>query len=252
ELETKVSSIHHTHKRWKLLWNDVGGSPTNKFPRTTEDLKKEVASAERSLGFLEQSIRAIESDRTKYAHIDRVELSGRKAFELMSISAEVSSDAVKARVLRDERRSAASSPTTTTTTTIDRNAILVDEKARQQQIVQDQDENLDQLHTTVSRLGHVAVDINAEIKTQNRCLTTTNTTTNITAMLEDMEMDVDDTQERMNFVMTRMSRLLKTKGLSHDDLFCVAHDGPVDTCQLGGILMLTGVLIVLVFLVIYT
>ncbi|KAF0757964.1 hypothetical protein AaE_004088, partial [Aphanomyces astaci] len=239
ELETKVSSIHHTHKRWKLLWNDVGGSPTNKFPKTTEDLKKEVASAERSLGFLEQSIRAIESDRTKYAHIDRVELSGRKAFvsstrhELMSISAEVSSDAVKARVLRDERRllrtssssqqSAASSPTTTTSTTIDRNAILVDEKARQQQIVQDQDENLDQLHTTVSRLGHVAVDINAEIKTQNR-------------MLEDMEMDVDDTQERMNFVMTRMSRLLKTK----------------DTCQLGGILMLTGVLIVLVFLVIYT
>ncbi|RHY45340.1 hypothetical protein DYB30_008631, partial [Aphanomyces astaci] len=223
ELETKVSSIHHTHKRWKLLWNDVGGSPTNKFPKTTEDLKKEVVSAERSLGFLEQSIRAIESDRTKYAHIDRVELSGRKAFELMSISAEVSSDAVKARVLRDERRSAASSPTTTTSTTIDRNAILVDEKARQQQIVQDQDENLDQLHTTVSRLGHVAVDINAEIKTQNR-------------MLEDMEMDVDDTQERMNFVMTRMSRLLKTK----------------DTCQLGGILMLTGVLIVLVFLVIYT
>ncbi|RHY03701.1 hypothetical protein DYB36_008659, partial [Aphanomyces astaci] len=223
ELETKVSSIHHTHKRWKLLWNDVGGSPTNKFPKTTEDLKKEVASAERSLGFLEQSIRAIESDRTKYAHIDRVELSGRKAFELMSISAEVSSDAVKARVLRDERRSAASSPTTTTSTTIDRNAILVDEKAWQQQIVQDQDENLDQLHTTVSRLGHVAVDINAEIKTQNR-------------MLEDMEMDVDDTQERMNFVMTRMSRLLKTK----------------DTCQLGGILMLTGVLIVLVFLVIYT
>ncbi|RHY75993.1 hypothetical protein DYB28_003700, partial [Aphanomyces astaci] len=239
ELETKVSSIHHTHKRWKLLWNDVGGSPTNKFPKTTEDLKKEVASAERSLGFLEQSIRAIESDRTKYAHIDRVELSGRKAFELMSISAEVSSDAVKARVLRDERRSAASSPTTTTSTTIDRNAILVDEKARQQQIVQDQDENLDQLHTTVSRLGHVAVDINAEIKTQNR-------------MLEDMEMDVDDTQERMNFVMTRMSRLLKTKGPSHYGLSCVAHDGPVDTCQLGGILMLTGVLIVLVFLVIYT
>ncbi|ETW02890.1 hypothetical protein H310_05357 [Aphanomyces invadans] len=236
ELETKVSSIYHTHKRWKLLMNDTTSSPTNRFPKTTDDLKKEVASAERSLGFLEQSIRAIESDRTKYAHIDSVELSGRKTFvsstrqELMRISVEISSDLVKARIQRDERRMLRSSSSqqsngalASPSPTVDRNSILVDEKTRQQQIVKDQDESLDQLHTSVSRLGHVAVEINSEIKGQNR-------------MLEDLELDVDDTQERMNFVMSRMSRMLKTK----------------DTCQLSGILVLTGVLIVLIFLVIYT
>ncbi|KAH9130702.1 hypothetical protein LEN26_004559, partial [Aphanomyces euteiches] len=118
---------------------------------------------------------------------------------------------------------ASSSSVKTPSSTIDRNAILVDEKARQQQIVKDQDADLDQLNVSVKRLGHVAVEINTEIKSQNK-------------MLDDIELDMDDTQERMNFVMLRMSRLLKTK----------------DTCQLGSILLLMAILVVLVFLVIYT
>ncbi|CAK4085651.1 unnamed protein product [Aphanomyces euteiches] len=231
ELESKVSSIHHSYKRWKQILDLGSSSPTKEFPKLTEDLKKDVTSSERSLGFLEQSIRAIESDRTKYSHIDRVELSARKAFvsstrhDLMSISTEITSDAVKARIQRDERKllRASSSSVKTPSSTIDRNAILVDEKARQQQIVKDQDADLDQLDVSVKRLGHVAVEINTEIKSQNK-------------MLDDIELDMDDTQERMNFVMLRMSRLLKTK----------------DTCQLGSILLLMAILVVLVFLVIYT
>ncbi|KAF0700229.1 Aste57867_9238 [Aphanomyces stellatus] len=231
ELESKVSAINHTYKRWKQILDGGSTSPTKEFPKMTDDLKKDVVSAERSLGFLEQSIRAIETDRAKYAHIDRVELSARKSFvsttrhELMSISAEVSSDVVKSRVQKEERKlvRASSSQQVPPSPSIDRKGILVDEKARQQQIVQEQDANLDQLGESVGRLGHVAVAINTEIKSQNK-------------MLEDVEMDMDDTQERMNFVMLRMSRMLKTK----------------DTCQLSGILVLSAVLVVLVFMVIYT
>lgn len=55
-------------------------------------------------------------------------------------------------------------------------------------------------------------------------------------MLDDLTDDVDEAQERMNFVMDRMSKLLKTK----------------DRCQLGLIIFLMLVLVVMVFLVIYT
>ncbi len=44
------------------------------------DLTREVTAAERSMVFMEQSIRAIEADRAKYPHIDRVEIAARKDF----------------------------------------------------------------------------------------------------------------------------------------------------------------------------
>jgi hypothetical protein len=110
--------------------------------------------------------------------------------------------------------------------------------------VQAQEQNLDQLHESVGRLGTIAVDINTEIKSQNLCVQTYMISISISIyheillnrMLDDLTMDVESTQERMNFVMARMARLLKTK----------------DTCQLSGIFVLTIVLVIMVFLVIYT
>ncbi|EQC33814.1 hypothetical protein SDRG_08497 [Saprolegnia diclina VS20] len=225
DLESKVSSIHQKYKRWKHLLDARDASPTKDFGKLTDELTKELATAERSLGFLEQSIRAIEADRTKYAHIDRVQVSSRKSFvsdtrqDLMAMTAALTSDAAKSKVRRDERKMLAP----LTPAPIDRNSILADEKQHQQQIIKEQDKDLDELHTSVNRLGQVAVTINSEIKSQNE-------------MLKDVDADLDDTTERMNFVMAKMSRLLKTK----------------DTCQLGGIIFLTIVLLVMVFLVIYT
>ncbi|OQS00139.1 hypothetical protein THRCLA_06205 [Thraustotheca clavata] len=226
ELESKVSSTSHKYKRWKSLYEAHDVPPTTKdFPKLTEELTKDLGSAERSLGFLEQTIRKIEDDRTRFLHIDQVELSNRKAFvsntrqELLKMTTEVTSEVVKTKVRRDERKMLQPLESKG----IDHNTILVDEKDRQQQIIKEQDTSLDQLHTSVTRIGHVAVAINTEIKSQN-------------VMLKDVEADLDDTTERMNFVMARMSKLLKTK----------------DTCQLSGIIILTIVLMIMVFLVIYT
>lgn len=81
-------------------------------------------------------------------------------------------------------------------------------------------------------------------------------------MLDDLTDDVVETQERMNFVMERMSRLLKTKGALPMSLalarsllltaHCVTDCHFVDKCQLGLIIFLVFVLVVMVFLVIYT
>ena len=79
-------------------------------------------------------------------------------------------------------------------------------------------------------------------------------------MLDDVTNDVDEAQERMNFVMGRLSSLLKTKGeyaccesqhalaFSSHASFCIA----LDKCQLGLILFLVAVLVAMVLLVVYT
>ncbi|OQR96366.1 Syntaxin-6 [Achlya hypogyna] len=225
DLESKVSSLHAKYKRWKSLLDARDVSPTKDFPKLTDELTKELTTAERSLGFLEQSIRAIEADRAKYAHIDRVEVSSRKRFvsetrqDLLTMSSALTSDAAKNKVRRDERKMLQPLEAAP----IDRNELFVDEKQRQAQIIKEQDASLDQLHTSVGRLGQVAVTIKTEVESQN-------------TMLKDVDADLDDTTERMNFVMAKMSRLLKTK----------------DTCQLSGIIFLTVVLLIMVFLVIYT
>ena len=90
-------------------------------------------------------------------------------------------------------------------------------------IMQQQDEDLVELGQGVDRLNELSQGINQELKTQNQ-------------MLSDLDRDIDEAAEKMNFVMGKMARLLKTK----------------DTCQICVILVLTFILLLLVFLVIYT
>ena len=89
--------------------------------------------------------------------------------------------------------------------------------------IQEQDEGLEQLDGAVDRIHGMAEEIHGELSAQAR-------------MLDDMEDELDETTEKMNFVMGKLSKLLKTK----------------DTCQLWTIVALTVVLIVMVFLVIYS
>lgn len=122
----------------------------------------------------------------------------------------------------------APSRTTTTAAAVDDNArFMTDETQRQQQIMQAQDQSVDGLLTSVQGLNHVAVQISHEVKDQNKCVrqsdaprtTGPGPTANVVCpcqcvrrMLDELNQDVEQAQERMNFVMDKMSKMLKTKG----------------------------------------
>ncbi|KAJ0406565.1 hypothetical protein P43SY_004454 [Pythium insidiosum] len=216
ELETKVSAVQQQYARWKAAFEAKDGTTGKELPTLTTQITSAVSSAEKSLKFLEQTIVMVEANRSKFEHIDN---------ELLAVSSDISSDAAKARVRKEEQKQLkplVSSPPSNRH--VDDNArFLSEETARQNQIMREQDTNLDGLHKSVTRLNEVAVTINHEVKSQNK-------------MLDDLSDDVDTAQEQMNFVMDRMSKLLKTK----------------DKCQLGLIIVLCLVLVVMVFLVIYT
>ncbi|KAJ1404504.1 hypothetical protein B484DRAFT_313887, partial [Ochromonadaceae sp. CCMP2298] len=88
----------------------------------------------------------------------------------------------------------------------------------------EQDNSLDQLGRSVSRLGDLSLTISREIDTQNR-------------LLSSLDMEVEKNQETTSDIMQKTKDLVKKTGGTK--MFCT-------------ILVLTAVLFVLVLLVIYT
>jgi predicted PurR-regulated permease PerM len=93
----------------------------------------------------------------------------------------------------------------------------------QQDMIKQQDEQLDEIGNIANRLVHHAGSINDELKMQEH-------------MLKRMEDDVDKNLEKMNFVMKKLGKLLKTS----------------DTKTLCTIICLLVTLVVLMMLVFYT
>ncbi|KAF1784562.1 Syntaxin 6, N-terminal [Phytophthora cactorum] len=250
ELESKVSAVNQKHAKWRAILDAKDSPATKELPALTHQIEGAVATAEKSVKFLEETIVMVEANRAKFEHIDAAEIANRKAFvaatrkvgelwryrsgrrfilmhlvqELQAVSAEISTDAVKARIRKEERKlmqpARSSSSFRSNLTGQERNEQFLEDEAQRQQ---EQDMSLAGLQTDITRLHGVTVEISSEVKHQNK-------------MLDDLTDDVEEAQERMNFVMGRLSKLLKTK----------------DKCQLGLILFLVAVLVVMVFLVVYT
>ncbi|KAF1790386.1 Syntaxin 6, N-terminal [Phytophthora cactorum] len=230
ELESKVSAVNQKHAKWRAILDAKDSPATKELPALTHQIEGAVATAEKSVKFLEETIVMVEANRAKFEHIDAAEIASRKAFvaatrkELQAVSAEISTDAVKARIRKEERKlmqpARSSSSFRSNLTGQERNEQFLEDEAQRQQ---EQDMSLAGLQTDITRLHGVTVEISSEVKHQNK-------------MLDDLTDDVEEAQERMNFVMGRLSKLLKTK----------------DKCQLGLILFLVAVLVVMVFLVVYT
>ena len=75
--------------------------------------------------------------------------------------------------------------------------------------MKEQDENLEQLDGAIDRVHRLAQDIHGELKTQSR-------------LIDDLEQDIDETAEKMNFVSAEM--VLFTLGTGHGEAREVIKD----------------------------
>ena len=178
------------------------------------------------------TVELVQKDREQFAHIDDFELVDRTDYitktreEVRAVAAYFKGNEVKQKMIADERDAVASTAGAmgaTNSEEAENTHFIVDKQAEARMIMQQQDEDLVELGQGVDRLNELSQGINQELKTQNQ-------------MLSDLDRDIDEAAEKMNFVMGKMARLLKTK----------------DTCQICVILVLTFILLLLVFLVIYT
>ena len=191
-----------------------------------------MKNAESALKDVQTTVHAVEMQREKF-DITNGQLYDRKSLvqtsheRLTRAKQDMCSSQVKSKLLDDERkkamRRAAAASLDADEETKEQSAFVVDSAARTSLLLQQQDETLEELDEAVVRVGNMATSIHQELGQQNK-------------MLDDMDDDLRDAEEKLGVVMGKLGKLLKTK----------------DKCQLGTILALTVTVIVLFFLVLYT
>jgi len=195
-----------------------------------KQLKRSMKNAESTLKDLQTTIRVVENNRDKYLNIDDSELFDRKKF--VSISAdrikatktEISSNESKAKIVSDEKESIQRRKSDINDQMERENSHLIQNaQSGAQLMLQEQDETLDELDQAVDRVGTMAGNIHDELGHQNK-------------MLNELEEDMDDVEEKLGLVMGKLSMLLKTKS----------------RCQLAIILIMCLLVLILLFLVVYT
>lgn len=207
---------------------------THELKETKKQLKRHIKNAESTLKDVQMAVQAVENDRERFCHIKDSELFERKSLVQMSrdriarAKQESQSEAIKAKLLADERAKAlrrvgAGNLGAKTDVERENTSLIIDSQARQSLLLQHQDETLDELGVAVTRVGEMAGNIHDEIGQQNK-------------MLTEMEEDLADAEEQLGLVIGKLAKFLKTK----------------DRWQLSTIVTLFLIMIVLLFLVIYT
>eukprot|EP00956_Cyclotella_meneghiniana_P006010 scaffold7825_cov67-Cyclotella_meneghiniana.AAC.4 len=218
---------------------------THEIKETKKLLKRHMKAAESTLSDLETTIRVVERNRSKFPHISDVEITNRRGFvsdsqvRIQKCRDEMQSNGLKDKLLRDEqaktaRRKALSNNsnginrTTRLSPHDDDNDLYLQEEGQSSRsetrlMMKEQDSTLDGLASAVTRVSHMAGTIHEEIETQNK-------------MLTDLEDDLVDAEEQLGAVMGKLGKLLKTR----------------NRCQIGLILVLSLIVLILFFLVLYT
>ena len=133
-------------------------------------LTRDLNSAEKSLNFLEQTVKMVETRPSQFEHISGSELKNRKEFlqktklQLDKMQHQLASRPPQLPRLQQPVPKSKSKQDWERENT----DFIVSEKQRQQEIISEQDDNLDMLGKSVAQLGQVAVGINQEIDVQNK------------------------------------------------------------------------------------
>jgi len=151
---------------------------------------------------------------------------------LSSAKADMNSDKIKQKLMADERAKARrrmqqqqqqAGSAEAEQKENEEDEFIADSHAKTSLLMQQQDETLDELDEAVTRVGTMAGSIHEELGQQNK-------------MLNELEDDLADAEEKLGLVMGKLGKMLKTK----------------DKCQIGTILALCFTVVILFFLVIYT
>lgn len=220
-----------------------------------KQLKHSIKISESTLRDLETTVRVVDKSRYKFPHISDFELNERKNFvektkdTLVETKLRMQSEDVKQKIVEDERAltlrrggggggSTGSHSNQNNTNNYNYHDDLPpngsnktnhnhdhDDPLRSETLsmMKQQDETLDDLDLAVTRVSYIADTIHEELESQN-------------VMLDNLGEDLSHAEEQMGVVMGKLGKLLKTKS----------------KCQIGLILILSVIVLVLFFLVLYT
>jgi len=191
-----------------------------------KQVKRHLKQAEATLRDVQTTVSVVASDPNRYQHVrlsERSEFCDESATRLRQVHAQLTT--AKDKLWQDQRALQQRRTGTLGATNAAQQAAtheIVDSQVRTSLLMQHQDETLDELDTAVTRVGHMADTIHAELESQNE-------------LLDDLETDLDTAEQELGMVMGKLAKFLQTK----------------DKWQLGTIICLFFVMLVMLMLVIY-
>ena len=233
-ISEQLRRVQQKHEKFQTMVRSVNTASSTEFRELRKSLIKEFRSVEKQLRDLKLgAVDTVESNRAKFPHITNPELGQRKLFVqesssiLQDIDRAIKSQYVRQKMQDDEKAYQASQtkamPTKASLGGNDNASFIRNQRQQTHQIIEQQDEALTDLGMAVDRLGDMGRGINQELREQND-------------MLDAMDDDLDEAGEKMNFVMAKLSQLLKTK----------------DGCMIWTIIILTLILCILIALVVWS
>lgn len=240
EVQQAIQKVRGMHGEWKRLLHAENTATSARFQELHSEIAGELRQLEYDLQDIDETIRMVEENRARFQFDDR-EVGSRKEFVRSSrtivreIQDSVGGRQAKAKIDSDKRQalgtgtgagsaaSRAAHEEKQAAISRDNQDFLDSQHQDQMQVIRRQDEDLTLLSESAKRLGETAKTINTELQDQEK-------------MLQELDEDIDRETEKLNFVMKRMGRLLKTS----------------DNKQLCLIIGLFVLSVVLVFLVINT
>lgn len=199
-----VQEVQESARKWeKLLSND---SVSNKgFTESTQTLLDDIDRLEEDLSVIDSSIRVVESNPARFP-LRPGELEARKQWSVSQrrvcsdIRVKLNGPQAKAKIDAGKMKAAvleAESERERRRVKEANEGSLSESRQVHQQIINQQDETLTELARVTDRLGQTAIVINTELKDQER-------------LLSELDRDIDRQSEKMNYVMGKMAKLLKT------------------------------------------
>jgi len=235
DLQTKLEMVDEALTEYLRIVHETDTSVnTHEYKDSKKQLKRHLKNAESTLRDVLTTVQLVENDRDKFPHIDEAQFYERKALvntskeRLVKAKDEINSEAVKLKLLEDERnkavrRSGDGLLGARTDAERENTDFILNSQAQTSVLMNQQDETLDELGEAVHRVGEMAGNIHDEIEQQNK-------------MLDDLDEDLTNIEEELGLVMGKLGKFLKTKNRWH----------------LRTILMLSLTAFVLFFLVIYS
>lgn len=233
EVQQVILKVESQHQDWKHILTNESTANNRQFEKLHSDIAGELQQLEYDLQDISATINMVEQNRSKFK-LDDSEIQSRKHFvansrqKLQDIQNHMNSRQVLGKIEGDKRQlltsqRARGDQDRAARLQQENEAFLGRQRQEQAQMMANQDEQLTELSKTAARLGDTARVINTELQDQQR-------------MLDELGDDIDKETEKLNFVMKRVGRLIKTS----------------DNKQICIIMALFALAVLLVFLIINT
>eukprot|EP00437_Effrenium_voratum_P019475 CAMPEP_0181445858 /NCGR_PEP_ID=MMETSP1110-20121109/25804_1 /TAXON_ID=174948 /ORGANISM="Symbiodinium sp., Strain CCMP421" /LENGTH=237 /DNA_ID=CAMNT_0023569915 /DNA_START=55 /DNA_END=765 /DNA_ORIENTATION=+ len=209
EVAKAMDKLRGLHQDWKRLLHTEDTARSQRFQQTHEELTGELEQLGLDLDDIHATIGMVEGNRGTFQLTD-AELQSRKRFvaesrrTLEEFQKDVRGPQTRAKLESDKKAmlsfaasNARSREERQKSAVQDNQAFLDRQRQQQTQLRAEQDQDLEMLSMSAQRLGNTAQIINVELKEQQK-------------MLEELDEDIDREAEKLNFVMKRMGKLLKT------------------------------------------